>query len=155
MIKKLGFDAVCSCRLGNVKRMDLSWYFRRLISFVIKIPIVISYKRMIPKLVQDFERDHDDVFPVMLPNWDHTARSGANGYLYSNSSPELFEEHATNVLDAIVSRSSDKQVCFIKSWNEWGEGNYMEPDLKYGKGYIKALRRAIDKVFNYGEQTHY
>ena len=33
----------------------------------------------------------------------------------------------------------------IKSWNEWGEGNYMEPDAEYGKGYIKALASAIDK----------
>ena len=33
----------------------------------------------------------------------------------------------------------------VKSWNEWGEGNYLEPDLKYGKGFIKALRAAIDK----------
>jgi hypothetical protein len=36
----------------------------------------------------------------------------------------------------------------LKSWNEWGEGNYMEPDLKYGKGYIKALRLAITNVLN-------
>ena len=32
----------------------------------------------------------------------------------------------------------------LKSWNEWAEGNYMEPDLKYGKGYIQALRKAIE-----------
>lgn len=29
----------------------------------------------------------------------------------------------------------------LKSWNEWGEGNYMEPDLKYGKKYILALKK--------------
>ena len=34
----------------------------------------------------------------------------------------------------------------IKSWNEWGEGNYMEPDLQYGRGYIKACREAIDEI---------
>ena len=29
-----------------------------------------------------------------------------------------------------------------------GEGNdYSEPDLKYGKGFIEALRRVVDKVF--------
>lgn len=36
----------------------------------------------------------------------------------------------------------------IKSWNEWGEGNYMEPDLKYGRGYINALRKSINENFN-------
>ena len=36
------------------------------------------------------------------------------------------------------------QVAFIKSWNEWGEGNYMEPCLKYGHGYLEALKKALD-----------
>ena len=145
-IKKLGFNAVCSCRLGNVRRMDFIWYIRRIISVLIKIPIVISYKKMIPKLLQRFECEHNDVFPVLLPNWDHTARSGANGYLYSKSTPDLFEKHATAVLEAVVSRPSEQQICFIKSWNEWGEGNYMEPDLKFGKGYIRALRKVVDTI---------
>ena len=34
----------------------------------------------------------------------------------------------------------------LKSWNEWGEGNYMEPDLKYGKGYLEALKNALNQV---------
>ena len=32
-------------------------------------------------------------------------------------------------------------IVFLKSWNEWGEGNYMEPDLKYGKKYIETLKQ--------------
>jgi hypothetical protein len=35
------------------------------------------------------------------------------------------------------------KVVFLKSWNEWGEGNYMEPCLKYGHGYIEALSQAL------------
>lgn len=31
----------------------------------------------------------------------------------------------------------------LKSWNEWGEGNFMEPDLKYGKGFIEALSKVV------------
>ena len=34
---------------------------------------------------------------------------------------------------------------FLKSWNEWGEGNFMEPDLTFGRGFIEALRKAIDE----------
>ena len=36
-----------------------------------------------------------------------------------------------------------QNLVFLKSWNEWGEGNYMEPDLKYGKGFINSLNQAI------------
>lgn len=38
----------------------------------------------------------------------------------------------------------------IKSWNEWGEGNMMEPDLTYGRGFIEALRKAVDE-YNYAK----
>ena len=41
-------------------------------------------------------------------------------------------------------RVPDQNVVFIKAWNEWGEGNYMEPDTQFGKGYIQATREALD-----------
>ena len=43
----------------------------------------------------------------------------------------------------VISQKENK-VVFLKSWNEWGEGNYMEPDLKYGHGYIDALREELN-----------
>ena len=38
------------------------------------------------------------------------------------------------------------KLIFLKSWNEWGEGNYMEPDLTFGKGYINALHEALNST---------
>ena len=46
----------------------------------------------------------------------------------------------------IKDKPEQEQIVMVKSWNEWGEGNYMEPDLKYGHGYIDALREAIDET---------
>ena len=57
---------------------------------------------------------------------------------------EYFEKHCQDTLTAVAKKSNP--LCFVKSWNEWGEGNYMEPDLKYGKGYIEALRKVIDNL---------
>lgn len=145
-IKDLGFDGICSCRLGKNKISNFFWNIRRAVSIFTKIPIIIPYKKIIPYLIQNFEKDHNDVFPTMVPNWDHTPRSGANGYLYSNCKPELFESHANDVLGSVKNKPHNRRICFLKSWNEWGEGNYMEPDLKYGKGYIQALRKAINNI---------
>lgn len=36
------------------------------------------------------------------------------------------------------------KLIMLKSWNEWAEGNYMEPDLKWGKQYITALKEVIN-----------
>ena len=54
-----------------------------------------------------------------------------------------------DVLSSVTKKNTNRQVCFLKSWNEWGEGNYMEPDLKYGKGYIYALRKVVDHWNHY------
>ena len=46
----------------------------------------------------------------------------------------------------IKNKPEEEQIVMVKSWNEWGEGNYMEPDLEYGHGYIDALSEAINEV---------
>lgn len=63
----------------------------------IKVPYIISYKKAIKHSV--FEEDYrEDVFPTMMPNWDHTPRSGRGGTVLHNATPELFEGHAQKYL---------------------------------------------------------
>ncbi len=86
----------------------------------------------------------ENVIPVIVPNWDYTPRRGAGGLILKNATPELFSKHVEKVIEAVKNKPSDKQIIFIKSWNEWGEGNYMEPDLTYGKGYIEAMNKVLN-----------
>ena len=53
---------------------------------------------------------------------------------------------ACDALNAVKNKPNEEQIIILKSWNEWGEGNYMEPDMKYGHGYIEALRKAVEKT---------
>lgn len=145
-IKALGADAVCSCRMRRHKRGTMAWLVRKLLSLVTHMPECYNYRKVYPTLIGKEEAEREDVFPTLMPNWDHTPRSGANGYLFTNSTPELFKKHVVDVLSKISGKPKEKQICFLKSWNEWGEGNYMEPDLRYGKGYIKALREALESI---------
>lgn len=86
---------------------------------------------------------NERIFPVILPNWDNSPRRGAGAVIYNNSTPSLFKEHVKEALNLIKEKNVEDKILFLKSWNEWGEGNYMEPDLKYGKGFITALKEAL------------
>ena len=87
-----------------------------------------------------------DVIPVIVPNWDHTPRSSFKGTVLTNSKPIFFKQHAKEALTMVKDKPEEERIVFLKSWNEWGEGNYMEPDYKFGDGYIKALSEAINEI---------
>lgn len=118
---------------------------RRRLSYLLPFPInVIRYSKAI-KIMSDTIYSKEKVYPVVYPNWDHSPRVGKGGTIFYASSPKLFKSYIEKIISIIKDKDSEDNVIFIKSWNEWAEGNYMEPDLKYGKGYIHALREALDE----------
>ena len=107
-------------------------------------PSLFNYKDAIKYMVTDNAKKRD-VIPTIAPNWDHSPRSVHKGMILTHCKPKYFQQVAEMAIDAIKDKPEDEQIVMIKSWNEWGEGNYMEPDLKNGHGYLQALRNAIEK----------
>jgi hypothetical protein len=106
------------------------------------IPRLIGYDRLLKDLYSDVEyKDHS--IPIIIPNYDHTPRSGNRGFVLTGSSPVKFGKQVRKALSYLHAKTDDKKLLFLVSWNEWGEGNYMEPDTKFGNGYIEALRKEI------------
>lgn len=142
-IKAMGYDGINHChRLDNIIQHKVLKRVLNFIKRIFKIPFIISYRRAIRNVVVQSDY-RDDVFPTIMPNWDHTPRSSIGGTVLHNSTPDLFRKHAEDVLETTIHKSESHKMIFLKSWNEWGEGNYMEPDLKYGKGYLNALKAAL------------
>jgi hypothetical protein len=115
-------------------------------SVIFQSPRKEDYKKCYPLFITEKERNDEQYFPTLIPNWDHTPRSGTSGWLFTNSCPGLFKKHCDDVLKSVSKKPENAQICFLKSWNEWGEGNYMEPDLKYGHGYINALKQSLSDL---------
>ena len=137
-----GFDAVNTCRLFDVwfKKRTLMQRVRRIFNRTVRnVPGMMEYDRLVPEFIQAEELD-DRVFPTMVPNWDHTPRSGATGTVLVGATPEAFGRHASEIMSCASKKTNP--VAFLKSWNEWGEGNYMEPDLNYGTEYLEAFLQA-------------
>lgn len=104
----------------------------------------VDYSTYYHYLVNE-EDKREDVIPNIVPQWDHTPRSGWNGSLFLNATPEVFYKHAKEAIQAVENKKAELQLIFLKSWNEWGEGNMMEPDLTYGRAFIEKLSQALNE----------
>ncbi len=87
----------------------------------------------------------ENVYPTILPQWDRTPRVASYDGVYVNATPEKFEQHIRQAISIIKDKTPQHQVLFLKSWNEWGEGNYVEPDIEYGHGFLEAIAHAVGK----------
>ena len=103
---------------------------------------VYEYKEAMKWFVKD-ENSKSMIYPMVIPNWDNTARSGVNGFVLHNSTPDLFKQVMQKAINKVRDLPADKRIVFIKSWNEWAEGNYIEPDRKYGRKYLEVIKELI------------
>jgi lipopolysaccharide biosynthesis protein len=82
-------------------------------------------------------------YPAIIPGWDNTPRSGARGVILTDATPALFGRHVRDAFAQVASHDPEHRLVFVKSWNEWAEGNYLEPDVRHGRQFLEALRHAI------------
>lgn len=41
--------------------------------------------------------------------------------------------------------AASASIVFINAWNEWAEGNYLEPCAKYGRQFLESLRNVVNE----------
>lgn len=144
----MGFDAIWT---NNMRRAEIlsKGFFRiwlkRALYHGLKIRTIDKYKYK--DIVNNYFSETDtkeNIYPTIVPRWDKTPRQGNMASIYYQGSPELFEKHVRDALEAVKDKAPQHQIIFLQAWNEWGEGNYIEPDTVYGRGYLEALKRALD-----------
>jgi hypothetical protein len=107
-------------------------------------PIVVEYAEAAKYLVTEREFPFE-YFPLLVPNWDNTPRAGNNGLVFNNSTPELWKSHLRDGMRKVRHLPPEHRIVMIKSWNEWAEGNYLEPDTRFGHQYLAAIREALEE----------
>ena len=103
-----------------------------------------EYSEVIKHMITE-ESKLENCYPIITPGFDRTARAGRKAIIYANPSPEKFKELVHRAVEQVQHKDPEHRIVILNSWNEWAEGNYMEPDLKYGHGFLNALR---DEVVN-------
>jgi lipopolysaccharide biosynthesis protein len=141
-----GFDATTFSRQWHVKgAYPPNRVARRVWALAragLKQPAVYSYAAILRHLLGPGPAALNE-YPALVPCWDTTPRMGRHGYVFHASTPDLWRRHLRQGLAHVAWKPPAQRIVFVKSWNEWAEGNHLEPDLRYGRGFLRALREEL------------
>lgn len=84
-----------------------------------------------------------DRIPSVVPMWDNTARRERGGIVLHGSTPEAYEHFLRETIRVRAPRDTSTDLVFVNAWNEWAEGNHLEPCQRWGRAYLEATRRAL------------
>lgn len=146
VLRKQGFDGVNIVRLFHYLKYGYSFFQK----FRLKIKRIglglgqVSDYAYASQFFSGTEDAYDYCYPSIIPGWDHSPRSGRSGHILVNSTPKNFRNHVHAVIKSISDKEEEHRLIFLKSWNEWAEGNYIEPDLKYGRGFLEVLKKELE-----------
>lgn len=102
---------------------------------------IIDYNKFV-KLDLSQEMPKYKCFPGVSPGWDNSARrTGTNALIFKNSTPEAFGHWYKSKIKRFVPYSDEENFIFINAWNEWAEGNHLEPCQKWGFQYLEQLKK--------------
>ena len=90
-------------------------------------------------------------FPNVSIGWDDSPRfphKGKEHVVHYNKSPESFAAYLQEAKEYCDEHPEQPNLITVFSWNEWIEGGYLLPDIKYGFNHLKAVKRVIEGEYN-------
>ncbi len=85
-------------------------------------------------------------FRCVTPSWDNWARRKKGANIFLGSTAEKYRDWLFNAIDITNARLlGEERIVFINAWNEWAEGNHLEPDKKFGRAYLEATKQALEE----------
>lgn len=111
---------------------------------------VLDYKDLVEQGLNERMPAYPRI-PCVCPGWDNSPRRSRGAYIFRDSTPELYEHWLAEVAQRQRARLAQnghsamaaESLVFINAWNEWAEGNHLEPDQRWGRAYLEATKRAL------------
>ncbi len=127
-------------------------FTKQLLKFKLKFnlnkPLVYDFEE-INKVIKSIDNKNrkkiegiiENYYPLIITNWDNTPRLGRKGYLFDNFNESTFTKHINDCLNIVIDNKNN--YVFVKSWNEWAEGNYLEPDEQNDIKLLEILNKEL------------
>jgi hypothetical protein len=83
-------------------------------------------------------------FPCVTPSWDNSVRrTHGSAIILKDATPTAYGEWLAQAVERARQLPTGQRLLFINAWNEWAEGNHLEPDQRWGHAYLDATARAL------------
>jgi hypothetical protein len=157
--RNLGFDSSLEFEprwsaLGRFQIFRRNWWHRHKLGTgepVFRDNVVYEYEDLVRRALTEPSPIYPRI-PCVCPGWDNSPRRKTDAVIFMNSTPERYERWLREIVDRQAARSSgdgnpprisSESLVFINAWNEWAEGNHLEPCQKWGLAYLEATQRAL------------
>lgn len=135
----------------NLKKGSLNFFEKAVKKITKKYPkeilsqlkygcIVTSFEEIVEKTYNSKMKPMN--YPTLFTGWDNTPRSGKRGVVQQDFNLKFFKKHLEKTVESM--NDENELIFFIKSWNEWAEGNYLEPDERFQKGKLEILKSTLE-----------
>ncbi|MCS6913652.1 MAG: glycoside hydrolase family 99-like domain-containing protein [Myxococcales bacterium] len=102
---------------------------------------VIAYRDLVAAEMASRSADFPE-FPSVTPGWDNSPRRARGATIVHGSTPALFGRWLRHETQRVRRLPPPLRIVFLNAWNEWGEGNHLEPDQRFGLAYLEEVKRA-------------
>jgi lipopolysaccharide biosynthesis protein len=100
---------------------------------------IISYKDYVTQIA-NLPKSPSTVYPGITPGWDNSPRRNFYATVFVDSSPDEYEKWLQSIKEKY---GEEETFLFINAWNEWAEGNHLEPCQKWGRKYLEVTKKVL------------
>jgi lipopolysaccharide biosynthesis protein len=146
-ISEVGLDAAIQFQPSFSYLPKYEKAFKRILSYFLnrKGHIIYDYSSFTKRMMSWNSREANyPIFPSITPSWDNTGRRKKDGFILNKSTPKLYGKWLKKELEILQNKANlSQKIIFINAWNEWAEGNHLEPCTQWKHEYLKETVNAL------------
>ena len=90
------------------------------------------------------EASEPDLIPLVVAAHDTTPVSQDAPVVWQGASPGALQAWLEAASDSVRGLAPERRLVFVHAWNDWETGAALSPDLRFGHGWLEAVRNAAD-----------
>lgn len=136
-------------RYGNYSNYDPHFLRQIYNSLIYKLklpfrrrPNILNYERVWRNIIKEKPIEGVKNYLGAVVSYDETPRKGRQACFIAGATPTIFEKYLKLQIEK-AEKVCRTEYMFIDAWNEWGEGNYLEPDTEHQYAYLEAIKNVL------------